>query len=110
VDRDAVVVERRVHQRKRAQRFDDGVHEERQQRELDAVLAFECVALREAPFPKRGDVDLDHRPRVRRGVLRLDHPARDQLARRRERQQFAERDRERAPVARVGAAPRLRSG
>ncbi len=88
-DRDPVLAEARVHQREGAQRFDDRADEEGQQREPHAVIAQESSLFLFAPRPQRADVDFDHRPGVRGGALRFDHPLRDDLARLRERDRLA---------------------
>ena len=67
----------------------DRANEERQQRQLVAGLALEAILFAHAPFPNVGDVDFDHRPRVRRRVLAFDHALGDDAARLRERNERA---------------------
>ena len=78
-----------VHQRKRGERLDDRANEERQQRQLISRLALEAIFFSQAPFPNVGDVDFNHRPRVRRGVTAFDHAFGDDAPRLRERNERA---------------------
>ena len=110
LDDDLVAADLGVDPRPVRDRVDDGAHDERHERELDAVAPLVARVQLLAQVDDARHVDLDHRRDVRRRLDRVAHVARDDLADVRERARLLEAvgracpwRPEREPAARAGA-------